>query len=213
MAEEQGIESGLVDEIRRNSTLTVVTGVVMVICGILAIGAPMAAGLYVTIFVGAMLAVGGISQCFLAFKAGAFGRGLMIFIIGLLTAIAGFYLIGQPVAGLASITLFLAAYFIATGIFDAVASFQFRPAAGWGWDAVQCDRHAFARHHDLATVPVVRRLGRRRAVRYQARIRRLVADLHRPRGEGGGQRTGAVCLGRSATDVFRFPGTFGLLFL
>lgn len=133
MSEAQTIESGLAGEIRKNATLTVVTGVVMLICGVLAIGSPLAAGLYVTIFVGAMLAVGGIAQCFLAFKAGAFGKGLMIFIIGLLTAIAGFYLMGQPVAGLASITLFLAAYFIVTGIFDGIAAFQFRPDPGWGW--------------------------------------------------------------------------------
>lgn len=133
MSEAEQIESGLVDAIKKNATLTVVTGVVMLICGVLAIASPLAAGLYVTIFVGAMLAVGGIAQCFLAFKAGAFGKGLMIFLIGLLTAIAGFYLMGQPVAGLASITLFLAAYFIVTGIFDGIAAFQFRPQAGWGW--------------------------------------------------------------------------------
>ena len=133
MSEVQTVESEFVEVIKQNATLTVVTGVVMLICGFLAVGAPLAAGVSVTIFVGVLLAVGGISQCFLAFKAGAFGQGLMMFIIGALTAIVGFYMTGQPVAGLASITLFLAAYFIVTGIFDAIAAFQVRPAAGWGW--------------------------------------------------------------------------------
>ena len=133
MSEVQTLDAGLVEAIRKNATLTVITGVVMLICGFLAIGSPLGAGLYVTIFVGAMLAVGGITQCFLAFKTGAFGKGLMLFIIGALTAIAGFYLMSQPLAGLASITLFLAAYFIVTGLFDGIAAFQIRPAAGWGW--------------------------------------------------------------------------------
>jgi len=104
----------------------------MLICGFLAIGSPLAAGLSVTIFVGAMLIVGGIAQCFLAFQAGAFGKGLLIFIMGVLTAVAGFYLFNQPLAGLASITIFLAAYFVVTGIFELISAFQIRPAAGWG---------------------------------------------------------------------------------
>lgn len=133
MSETNAVESGLADAIKTNSTLAVVTGVIMLICGFLAIASPAVAGVSVTIFVGAMLAVGGIAQCFLAFKAGAFGRGLMIFLIGALTAIVGFYLMRQPVAGLMSITLFLAAYFVATGIFDGIAAFQVRPESGWGW--------------------------------------------------------------------------------
>jgi uncharacterized membrane protein HdeD (DUF308 family) len=133
MSEVQPIESDFVGAIKKNATLTVVTGVVLLICGLLAIGSPLAAGVSITIFVGAMLAVGGIAECFLAFKAGAFSKGLMIFIIGALTAIVGFYLMNQPLVGLAKITLFLAAYFIVTGIFDGIAAFQFRPAAGWGW--------------------------------------------------------------------------------
>jgi uncharacterized membrane protein HdeD (DUF308 family) len=104
----------------------------MLICGFLAIGAPFAAGMSVTIFVGAMLIFGGIGQCFLAFKSGAFGKGLLMFIMGLLTTVAGFYLFQQPLAGLASITIFLAAYFVVTGIFELVSAFQIRPAEGWG---------------------------------------------------------------------------------
>ena len=133
MSEVQELESGFIAGIRKNSTLAVVTGIGMLICGFLAIGSPFGVGLSVTIFVGAMLAVGGIAQCFLALRAGAFGRGLMVFLAGALTAVVGFYLMNQPLAGLASITLFLSAYFIVTGIFELVGALQIRPAAGWGW--------------------------------------------------------------------------------
>ena len=91
------------------------------------------AGLSVTVMVGALLLVSGVSQCFLAFKAGAFGEGLLIFLLGVLSVVAGSYVIGQPVSGLAAITLFLAAYFLAAGIFEIVAALQMRGAEGWGW--------------------------------------------------------------------------------
>jgi uncharacterized membrane protein HdeD (DUF308 family) len=132
MSNSEVTTSGLLDGIKKNAGLAVIIGIVMVVCGFLAIGLPFAAGLSVTVFVGSFLIVGGIAQCFLAFQAGAFGKGLLIFIMGALTAVAGFYLFNQPVAALASITIFLAAYFVVTGIVELLGAFQIRPAEGWG---------------------------------------------------------------------------------
>ena len=132
MSEDAAVTSGLLDGIKKNARLAVIMGIIMVICGVLAVGSPFAAGVYVTIFVGVMLVFGGIAQCFLAFQAGAFGKGLLIFVVGALTAAAGFYIFNQPLEGLATITLFLTAYFIVTGIFELVSAFQIRPAEGWG---------------------------------------------------------------------------------
>ncbi len=132
MSEQTEVPSGLIDGIKKNARLAVIVGILMLICGILAIGSPLVAGMSVTVFVGVMLLVGGIAQCFLAFQAGAFGKGLLIFVMGALTAVAGFYLFNQPLAGLASITLFLAAYFVVTGISELIGAFQARPAEGWG---------------------------------------------------------------------------------
>jgi uncharacterized membrane protein HdeD (DUF308 family) len=133
MSAQENIASGLLDGIKKNARLAFITGIILLICGVLAVGSPFAAGVSVTIMVGSLLIIGGISQCFLAFQAGAFGKGLLIFLMGALTAVAGFYLFGQPLAGLATITIFLAAYFIVTGIFELIAAIQIRPAEGWGW--------------------------------------------------------------------------------
>jgi len=127
------VESDLLDGIRSNARLATISGIVMLICGIVAVFSPFVAGLSVTVIVGAMLLVSGASQCLLAFQAGAFSKGLLIFIIGAFTAIAGGYMIGQPVSGLAAITIFLAAYFIVTGVFELIGAFQIRGADGWGW--------------------------------------------------------------------------------
>ena len=132
MSENTENNSGLIDGIKSNARLAVIVGILMLICGFLAVGSPLVAGLSVTVVVGVMLIVGGLSECFLAFKAGAFGRGLLIFVVGALTVVAGFFLFNQPVAGLAAITLFLAAYFIVTGISELIGALQVRPAEGWG---------------------------------------------------------------------------------
>jgi len=128
----ENLDAGLIGAIRRNAGLTVASGVVLVIAGLLAILSPFVAGLSITIMVGAMLALSGISQCFLAFRAGAFGRALVVFIVGVLMTIAGIYMINQPVSGLATLTLILMAYLIASGVLEIIVAFQLKPADGWG---------------------------------------------------------------------------------
>ena len=127
-----GPQAELIDAIRRNAGLTVASGVILLIAGLLAILSPFVAGLSITIMVGVLLAVSGIGQCFLAFRAGAFGRALVVFAAGLLMAIAGFYMMSQPVSGLAALTLVLMAFLIATGILEIIVAFQLKPADGWG---------------------------------------------------------------------------------
>lgn len=122
--------SGLLGGIKDNAKLAITVGILLIIVGLLAIAAPLAAGVSITILVGTLLIIGGIGECFLAFQAGAFGRGLLIFIVGALMAAAGFYMVSQPVAGLAAITLFLTAYFIVSGIIEIIAAVQIRPSSG-----------------------------------------------------------------------------------
>ena len=123
----------LIDALLQNAGWAIAIGILLLIAGILAIGAPFVTGLAVTVSVGALLIIGGVGHCFLAFQAGAFGRAVLILLFGVLTVIAGGYIVSQPIAGLASFTLFLAAYFVATGIVAIFASLNLRPASGWGW--------------------------------------------------------------------------------
>jgi len=126
------VASDLARSLKANARWAVIIGIVMVVAGMLAITSPFVAGISITIMVGVILAVSGISQCFLAFKAGAFGRGLVLFIIGVLMTIAGFYMMRQPVAGLAALTIILMWYLLVTGVLEIIVAFQLKPAAGWG---------------------------------------------------------------------------------
>jgi uncharacterized membrane protein HdeD (DUF308 family) len=130
---EQPSSTPILDGIRDNASFAVTAGIVLVIMGLLALASPLAAGLSITAIVGILLAIGGISQCILAFRAGAFGRGMWIFAVGLLMAITGIYMFTQPVAGLAALTLILVAYLFAAGVCELIIALQIRPQVGWGW--------------------------------------------------------------------------------
>lgn len=127
-----GIAGDLIGAIRDNAGMAMGIGAIILIAGFLALAAPAVAGLSIAVMVGFALAISGVSQCVLAFKAGAFGRGLVVFLVGVLMALAGFYVVSQPLEGLLSLTLLLVAYLVATGILEIIISFQLRPAQGWG---------------------------------------------------------------------------------
>jgi uncharacterized membrane protein HdeD (DUF308 family) len=110
-------------------------GILLVVTGLIAIAAPFAAGVSVMLMIGVMLMAAGIGLCMLAFRMGAFGAGLSPFLIGALMIVVGLYTVSRPVAALASMTLFLAAYFIVSGFVELFAAFGARPAPGWGWMA------------------------------------------------------------------------------
>ena len=58
---------------------------------------------------------------------------MLTFLMGVLTVLIGSYMLGNPNATLASLTLFLAAYLIVSGLVHAVMALQVRPVKGWGW--------------------------------------------------------------------------------
>jgi uncharacterized membrane protein HdeD (DUF308 family) len=133
MPKEQNAETGLLDIIKRSAGLILAIGFLLGILGILAIASPLATGLSIAVAVGLLLIAGGIGQLFFSFKAGSFGAGLLIFLLGSQRVLIGVLMVAQPVFGLASLTLLLAIYFAVEGIFEIAWAFQLKPADGWGW--------------------------------------------------------------------------------
>lgn len=127
------VDQEMLSTIKRHAGLGIVLGIVTVVAGALAIICPFVAGLSVTIAVGVLLIVSGLSRLFFAFKMGSFGRGLLMFVLGVLTIIAGGYLTARPDIGLATLTLFLAAYLLVHGVFESIWALRLRPIKGWGW--------------------------------------------------------------------------------
>jgi uncharacterized membrane protein HdeD (DUF308 family) len=72
-------------------------GVLTIIFGILAIASPWVAGQSILWLVGVLVMAGGLTRMFWAFKAGSFGKGILVFLIGVLTLLAGLAIIAHPI--------------------------------------------------------------------------------------------------------------------
>ena len=123
----------MASSIQSASRRSTILGVITVILGLLAMGTPMISGLTVAVMVAILLIVAGLFRLVWAFGAESFGRGALTFVIGGLTLLVGVMVLVRPMLGLMSLTLLLAGYFLADGVFEIIASFQVKPAQGWGW--------------------------------------------------------------------------------
>lgn len=128
--EIQNIDSTFLNEVKKNSGLTIAVGIIVVLMGIFAMGSPFIAGVSLAIAVGFMLIIGGVGQLVFALKTHA---GLFSIILAVLTVIAGGYMVSNPGAALATMTMVLAIYLVISGVFEVMMAFQIKPVKGWGW--------------------------------------------------------------------------------
>ena len=69
------VDQNTLSKIKRHAGLGMALGIGIAIAGVLAVLSPLIAGLSVTIAVGVLLIVSGVSRLFLAFKMGSFKVG------------------------------------------------------------------------------------------------------------------------------------------
>ncbi|MGE3295703.1 MAG: HdeD family acid-resistance protein, partial [Geminicoccaceae bacterium] len=74
-----------------------------------------------------------VAEFYLAFQVHGGWRIAGAVLTGLISLIAGVWLLVNPAAGAAALTLLLAAYFVATGVVKGIAAFQLRGVGGSGW--------------------------------------------------------------------------------
>ena len=109
-----------------------ILGVVTILLGILAMCAPLMAGMSIAMLVGILVLLGGISRLIWAFKAESLGRGIFMFVIGLLTVLCGGAMLANPLFAAGLLTVMLALYLVFDGIAEIFISFQVKPQPGWG---------------------------------------------------------------------------------
>jgi uncharacterized membrane protein HdeD (DUF308 family) len=115
---------------------TFVLGVLTAVMGLFAIvGAP-ATGLLTVVLLGAFLAVAGIFEAYHALRHREGGNRLLFLLGGILSIVVGGLLMFRAGAGLATLTLLLAGYFVTNGLFHCVTSLVDR-YLHWGWDFLQ----------------------------------------------------------------------------
>lgn len=119
--------------IKKVTTLYIVASVVFIILGILSIIEPGVGGLAVTLLVGWVLIFGGFAHLVAAFSGGGAGRVIWQVLIGLVYLVGGFYYLTHPLLGLVTLTLLLAAVFLAEAVFEIIVYFRGRSEPGSGW--------------------------------------------------------------------------------
>ena len=115
------------------TTWSIILSVLMILTGAIAIAAPMVAGVAITALVAWLLIFSGLLHLAFAWRGGRTGAVLWEILLGIVYGAIGFYIVTNPVAGLASLTLALAIYLLIEGVLESVLSFQLRALPGSGW--------------------------------------------------------------------------------
>ena len=133
MATLSGMMSTVRGDVRQSTTWSIVLSVLMMVSGVLAMAIPAVAGLAVTVMFGWLLIVTGGLHLGFAWRGHGAGAVIGEIAVAVLYAALGFYMLARPVAGLASLTLAIAAYLAAKGVLEGVIAFTFRAMPGSGW--------------------------------------------------------------------------------
>lgn len=108
-------------------------GIVLILAGIVAIAFPLLSSIAAKLVLGWLFIIGGVMMIVHAFQAPGWSGFLWELLIGILYAVVGGYLAFFPLSGLLTLTILIAALFIAEGVFEAIMAFRVRPHEGWVW--------------------------------------------------------------------------------
>lgn len=127
------VSQSTAEEILDHKWVLRISAILGIITGIVAILMPLVATFAANLVIGAILAGQGVVDAVLAFKARSKKRMAGKFLLGLISIAAGVLLFLFPVFGVLSLTIWLAAYFAASGLMKGFWAFKLRPAPRWGW--------------------------------------------------------------------------------
>src|SRR5436305_4667713 len=109
-------------------------GILMLICGFLAIGIPLASGIGVAIVIGWLLLISGVWHLLFGFRsASGIGGFLWQLLLAIVYGAAGLMILLYPLAGLAWLTLVLATFLLIEAALEFVLYFNIRRRVNAGW--------------------------------------------------------------------------------
>ena len=121
------------DVFKEATGMSIGWAVVMIALGFTALFLPFETGLAVSIVVGWFIVFSGLAYLAYAFSAQGAGTFLWRILIGIIYVVGGVFLAFHPGLTLESLTLVVAAIFLAESALEIVVFFQFRSLPGAGW--------------------------------------------------------------------------------
>jgi uncharacterized membrane protein HdeD (DUF308 family) len=123
----------LVNTGRSGSGWSKAWGILMVICGILAIALPLASSIGVVFVVGWLILLAGVWHLIFIFHSRSFGGVLWQLLLAVVYGFAGIYMLMHPLLGLVTLTFVIAIFlFIEAGL-ETALYFTIRKKANAGW--------------------------------------------------------------------------------
>jgi uncharacterized membrane protein HdeD (DUF308 family) len=110
----------------------VIVGVALVVLGTIALGSVVIASLAAAVAIGALLLVAGAFEVVGAFWCRGWSGFFLHLLSGVLSIVVGLLFLRAPGEALAALTLLIACFLMATGIFKIVVALMHR-FAHWGW--------------------------------------------------------------------------------
>ena len=108
-------------------------GILLIVGGTFALFASVLTSIVSVIYLGVLLLIVGVLEIVSAFRARHTGPFVVYFLAGLLSLVVGALFLYRPLASLASLTLLIAGYLFASGLFRGITSIVDRYPR-WGWD-------------------------------------------------------------------------------
>lgn len=105
----------------------------MILAGLLAIIIPPLAGIAATLLIAWLLEFCGVAHLFFCWHRRGVGGVLLEFLVGILYLAVGVYILINPVAGLASLTIILAFYLFMEAILEFILALNLHKIKGSGW--------------------------------------------------------------------------------
>jgi uncharacterized membrane protein HdeD (DUF308 family) len=121
-----------VEEVRQHRTWFIVIGVLLIICGAIALGSTFVMTIISMIFLGWLLVVTGIIEVVHGFARRGWGGFFINLLSGILYVIVGLLLVGNPGAAAVTLTLLIALILTAVGAFRLFVAFT-KPMQHRGW--------------------------------------------------------------------------------
>ena len=120
-------------QIKRNWGWFLALGIVFVLAGLAAIAFPLLSTIATKIVLGWIFLAGGVLMILHAFSASGWRGFLLGLLIGILYVVAGGWLAFFPFTGIITLTILLAALFLAEGVLEVIMALRVRPHEGWVW--------------------------------------------------------------------------------
>jgi uncharacterized membrane protein HdeD (DUF308 family) len=119
--------------VRKASGWSMVWGILMFICGILAIAVPLASSVGIVIVLAWLILFAAAFHLVFAFQSHSVGGFLWKLLLAIVYGVAGFYMLTHRLLGVVSLTLLLAIFLVIEGIVEIVLYFNIHGAANAGW--------------------------------------------------------------------------------